>query len=138
MVQIFKRILAAVVLAAIVLCGISRVESVLNEPEVARVRIAHSLIPPKSADVVFVGSSKVFTGVVPQLLMDEYGIASINANSPSELFSNSLLQIKSILRTQKPKVIVCELMGAATVILNSEAMAYGTNYYVDGPGAGTF
>ena len=31
-----------------------------------------------------------------------------------------------------------ELMGAATVILNSEAMAYGTNYYVDGPGAGTF
>ena len=95
MLKKIRRIVACALFAALVLCGISGVETLLNEDNVSRVRISR-LLPQNSADVVFVGSSKIMAGILPQYLMDEYGIAAANASSPSELFAYSLTQMKTI------------------------------------------
>lgn len=133
-----RRIVACVLFTVLVLAGISGVETLLNEKDVSRVRVSR-MLPPNSVDVAFVGSSKVLAGIVPQYLMDNYGIAAVNAASPSELFSRSLMQMKTLLRTQKPQVILCEVMGASTPYSFSETLnafadeqlVRNATYYID-------
>lgn len=111
MLKNIRRIVSVVLFVTLVLAGMTAVESVLNEHEISGVQISLNL-PRNSVDVAFVGSSKVQSDIVPQYLMDNYGIVSSNFASPSEMFDRSLLHMRTLLQTQKPRVIVCELMGA--------------------------
>lgn len=104
-----KRILAVVLILALLFCGIQCFNRVLQgyssdwyHPE---------MYPKNSVDVAFFGSSHVFNSIIPQLLMDEYGIAAANIVSSGLLGSNTLQALEMMLYHQRPQVIVLDLFG---------------------------
>ena len=62
-----------------------------------------------SLDFVFVGSSQMFTSVVPAVLWEEYGITSYDFGSNEQPMYLSYYYIKEALKYQKPKAIVLEV-----------------------------
>ncbi len=104
-----KRIVAILLVLAVVLGGIQCFNRVLQgyttdwfHPE---------MYPKNSVDVVFFGSSHVYNAIIPQLLMDEYGIAAGNIVSSGLMGSNTLQAFEMMLHYQQPKVIVMDLFG---------------------------
>ena len=71
--------------------------------------VAHEAIPENSADVVFIGSSHVYGAIIPQMLMDDYGIASVNAASGNQRLWHSVYELEWLLQRQKPRVVVVDL-----------------------------
>ena len=104
-----KRILAVLVIIALLLAGVQCFNRVLQgystdwyHPE---------MYPKNSVDVAFFGSSHVYNAIIPQLLMDEYGIAAANIVSSGLLGSNTLQALDMMLEYQRPQVIVMDLFG---------------------------
>ena len=62
-----------------------------------------------SLDFVFVGSSQMFTSVVPAVLWEEYGITSYDFGANEQPMYLSYYYIKEALRYQTPKAIVLEV-----------------------------
>lgn len=62
-----------------------------------------------SLDFVFVGSSQMFTSVVPTVLWEEYGMTSYDFGASEQPIYLSYYYIKEALRYQKPKAIVLEI-----------------------------
>lgn len=62
-----------------------------------------------SLDFVFVGSSQMFTSVVPTVLWEEYGITSYDFGANEQPMYLSYYYIKEALKYQKPKAIVLEV-----------------------------
>lgn len=62
-----------------------------------------------SLDFVFVGSSQMFTSVVPAVLWEEYGITSYDFGANEQPMYLSYYYVKEALRYQKPKAIVLEI-----------------------------
>ena len=62
-----------------------------------------------SLDFVFVGSSQMFTSVVPAVLWQEYGITSYDFGANEQPMYLSYYYIKEALKYQKPKAIVLEV-----------------------------
>ena len=62
-----------------------------------------------SLDFVFVGSSQMFTTVVPAVLWQEYGITSYDFGANEQPMYLSYYYIKEALNYQKPKAIVLEV-----------------------------
>lgn len=62
-----------------------------------------------SLDFVFVGSSQMFTSVVPAVLWEKYGITSYDFGANEQPLYLSYYYIKEALRYQKPKAIVLEI-----------------------------
>lgn len=62
-----------------------------------------------SLDFVFVGSSQMFTSVVPAVLWEEYGITSYDFGANEQPMYLSYYYIKEALNYQKPKAIVLEV-----------------------------
>ena len=62
-----------------------------------------------SLDFVFVGSSQMFTSVVPAVLWEEYGITSYDFGANEQPMYLSYYYIKEALKYQNPKVIVLEV-----------------------------
>lgn len=60
-------------------------------------------------DFVFVGSSQMFTTVVPAVLWEEYGITSYDFGSNEQPMYLSYYYIKEALKYQQPKAIVLEV-----------------------------
>ena len=65
-------------------------------------------IEKNSLDVLFFGSSLTYSGIQPNVLWHEYGIASCCLASPSQSFPTSYYLMQEALRYQKPKVIVLD------------------------------
>ena len=84
-------------------------ERLLMEKNAERAMVAHEAVAPQSVDVVFLGSSHVYGGVIPQKLMDDYGIASINASSALQPLWQSVYEMEWLLQRQKPRVVVLDL-----------------------------
>lgn len=104
-----KRTLAILLVIALFLGGVQTLNRVLHgytsdwyHPE---------LYPKNSVDVAFVGSSHVYDSIIPQLLMDEYGIASANLVSAGLLGTNTIELVEMILHHQRPQVMVLDLFG---------------------------
>lgn len=117
---VIKRILAVLLVIALVLGGIQCFNRVLQgystdwyHPE---------MYPKNSVDVAFVGSSHVFNSIIPQLLMDEYGIAAANIVSSGLLGSNTLQALEMMLYHQRPQVIVLDLFGFLAPYLYEQDM----------------
>ena len=62
-----------------------------------------------SLDFVFVGSSQMFTTVVPAVLWEEYGITSYDFGANEQPMYLSYYYIKEALNYQQPKAIVLEV-----------------------------
>ncbi len=62
-----------------------------------------------SLDFVFVGSSQMFTSVVPAVLWEEYGITSYDFGANEQPMYLSYYYIKEALKYQDPKAIVLEV-----------------------------
>lgn len=62
-----------------------------------------------SLDFVFVGSSQMFTSVVPAVLWEEYGITSYDFGANEQPLYLSYYYIKEALNYQNPKAIVLEI-----------------------------
>lgn len=104
-----KRILAILLVIALFLGGTHVLNRVLHtytsdwyHPE---------LYPKNSVDVAFVGSSHVYDSIIPQLLMDEYGIAAANLVSAGLLGTNTIELVEMILHHQRPQVMILDLFG---------------------------
>ncbi len=62
-----------------------------------------------SLDFIFVGSSQMFTSVVPAVLWEEYGITSYDFGANEQPMYMSYYYIKEALKYQDPKAIVLEV-----------------------------
>ena len=63
-----------------------------------------------SLDFVFVGSSQMFTTVVPAVLWEEYGMTSYDFGANEQPMYLSYYYIKEALKYQNPKAIVLEVL----------------------------
>ena len=62
-----------------------------------------------SLDFVFIGSSQMFTSVVPAVLWEEYGITSYDFGANEQPMYLSYYYIREALKYQNPKAIVLEV-----------------------------
>lgn len=62
-----------------------------------------------SLDFVFIGSSQMFTSVVPAVLWEEYGITSYDFGANEQPMYLSYYYVKEALKYQNPKAIVLEI-----------------------------
>lgn len=62
-----------------------------------------------SLDFIFIGSSQMFTSVVPAVLWEEYGITSYDFGANEQPMYLSYYYIKEALKYQNPKAIVLEV-----------------------------
>lgn len=63
----------------------------------------------ESLDFVFIGSSQMFTSVVPAVLWEEYGITSYDFGANEQPMYMSYYYIKEALKYQNPKAVVLEV-----------------------------
>lgn len=63
-----------------------------------------------SIDVIVLGSSQVMTAVSPMQLFDETGITSYNMGTEQQNLITSYYLLKEVLRYQKPKVVVLDVL----------------------------
>ena len=61
-----------------------------------------------TADILYLGSSHVYTGFSPQVLYDEYGITSYSLAMGNQNLTLSYYWLKEALRTQSPSAVVLE------------------------------
>lgn len=64
-----------------------------------------------AAEVLFMGSSHVHCGVIPQKLMDDYGIAALNESTSGLVPEDSLLMLKLDIPKYNPSVVLVDLSG---------------------------
>lgn len=66
---------------------------------------------PNSLDVVFIGSSELYTGFSPALAYGKYGFTSYHYAMDGNYIDLFEYEINEVLRTQKPKVLFVETAG---------------------------
>lgn len=66
-----------------------------------------------SLDVIFIGSSHAFMGLNPAVFWDEFGVPSYMFGANEQPFWISYYYIKEVLKYQKPKAIVLDVLYAA-------------------------
>jgi len=76
--------------------------------------------PKNSVDVLFVGSSHIFSGINPVILWREEGIAAFNYVSNNQPPWTTYHYLIEALKTQKPRLVIIDVWGAS--------MEYPTGY----------
>ena len=71
-------------------------------------------MPSDSLDVLFIGSSHIYSAVSPMELWNEYGIAGYDCTSSSQFPWTSYYYLKEALKRQTPKVVVVDMLGIFT------------------------
>ncbi len=66
--------------------------------------------PRNSLDVIFLGSSHIYSGISPIEMWNTYGIAGYNCTSSSQCAYKSYHFLLDIFKYQKPKVVVFDLL----------------------------
>lgn len=67
--------------------------------------------PKNSIDVVFLGSSHVYTSVYPAILYRDYGMSAFDMSLSEQDKDCSFYCLKELLRRQRPKVVCVEMYG---------------------------
>ena len=106
---ILRRLVACVLFLILFLAVLTRVERLLIEDNGNWAMVAHEAIPKNSADVAFIGASLVFCDIIPQKLMDDYGLASINASYGGLAFCHNVYELEWLLQRQRLRVVVVDL-----------------------------
>lgn len=76
-------------------------------------------------DVVFLGTSHVYTGISNWQLWDEHGITSYNFSNSSQPLQMTYFMLEEVIRVQKPKLIVVDLFG---LVLPLNEASVGLNH----------
>ena len=79
-------------------------------------------IPRNSIDVLWMGSSHVYAGIIPQYLYDTTGITSTMASGHGLDVNASYWQLKEILRKQDPKVVVVDIYSVGGPYVYADSM----------------
>lgn len=66
--------------------------------------------PEDSLDVIYLGSSHVFSGISPMVIYEKYGITGFDCSTSNQNAYKSLQVVKEVLKYQKPKVVVFDLL----------------------------
>lgn len=66
--------------------------------------------PRNSLDVIFLGSSHIYSGISPIEMWNAYGIAGYNCTSSSQCAYKSYRFLLDIFKYQKPKVVIFDLL----------------------------
>lgn len=66
--------------------------------------------PRNSLDVIFLGSSHIYSGISPVEMWNTYGIAGYNCTSSSQCAYKSYRFLLDIFKCQKPKVVIFDLL----------------------------
>jgi hypothetical protein len=91
---------------------------------------------PDTVDVVFVGSSHIYTDVNPAVLWEEYGIASYDFAGSNQPLWNSYYYMKEAIEKQHPDLVVIDMYRAienvdviddARIAMNTLGLADGAN-----------
>ena len=77
---------------------------------------------PNSLDVLFLGNSDMYRGVIPIELWDEYGVASYAYTSPGQRIWTGYYTMLDALQYQHPKVIVFNVDGINKENLSSDGI----------------
>lgn len=77
--------------------------------------------PKNIVDVIFIGSSQIFTEIDNGILFDEYGITSFNLASGNQNVCTSYYYLKEALKYQKPKLVFVDLY---SLFLNDNANSF--------------
>ncbi len=91
---------------------------------------------PDTVDVVFIGSSHMYTDVNPAVLWTEYGIASYDLAGSNQPLWNTYYYMKEAIEKQSPELVVVDLYRAtetanvideARIAMNTLGLAQGEN-----------
>lgn len=91
---------------------------------------------PDMIDVVFIGSSHIYTDVNPAILWEEYGMAAYDLSASNQPLWNSYYYMKEAIEKQSPRLIVVDLYRAtemrdvideARIAMNTLGMEQGEN-----------
>lgn len=63
-------------------------------------------------DVAFLGSSHCYSGIYPEVLWEERGIAGFDMAVSAQDRNSTYHQLKELLKTQRPKVVMADIYGA--------------------------
>lgn len=75
--------------------------------------------PENTIDVLFVGTSHVYSDINPAVLWERHGIASFDLATGGACLVNSYYAIQEALKTQSPSLIVLEMFGSLRENLSS-------------------
>ena len=81
---------------------------------------------PGTVDVVYVGPSHVYSSIMPQLIFDQYGITGYNFSTAAQSFESTYWALEEVIRLQRPKIAVVELVGATADPTVRQAPIYYT------------
>lgn len=89
-----------------------------------------------TVDVVFIGSSHIYTNVNPAILWSEYGMATYDLAGSDQPLWNSYYYMKEAIEKQNPKLVVVDLyrvlekrdtIDDARIAMNTLGLEYGEN-----------
>ncbi len=105
-----KKLLKSILFLTILFFLLAYVTSILWLPKNS---ISYFYEEPKNTeDVIYIGSSNVYTGYNAPLIFEKYGFATGMLTTPSQPFSAVKYMIKESLSYQKPKLYVIDLTQA--------------------------
>ncbi len=105
-----KRILSCVCfLCLLLLCFIKTAD--ILEAKVSRVKYTSFFESDTNFDVIFLGSSHIYNGILPQELWNEYGITSYNWGYSNSTPAEGYYLLKEIVKYTDPKLVVIDLYG---------------------------
>ena len=112
--RILRPCIACVLFLLLFLTILFHVERLIMEPNCEFAIVADYVIPSYSADVIVFGASHVTSAIISQKLMDDQGIASVNAANANQLLWQSVYKLERLLQSQKPRVVVMTLNTVTT------------------------
>ena len=124
---VLRRIVACILFTALFLSIFTFVEKMLVDEQNGQTVAAHESVPPNSVDVAFIGSSHIYDSIIPQKLMDDYGIASVNAASSQLQTWQGVYELEWLLQKQNPQLIVLDLYALGAQPRSDRYHSWGKN-----------
>lgn len=79
----------------------------------------------------FFGSSHMACAISPMDLWNNYGITPFNAGVPTQTMPATYFELRELLKVQKPKVIVIEMLYISIEEMMESAKGGGLHFLVD-------
>lgn len=96
------------IVALVVAFNLLMMPKYINENQDGRI-VAEMYREKLSADVIFIGSSTVYSGVSPVILYNQYGLASYVCATSSQTSWNSYYILQEALKYHKPSLVVFDI-----------------------------
>lgn len=137
MLKKLMKIVAFILLAGLIFLGFIKVLC-FKSPDGIDQMYAFYQNEPETVDVLFLGSSHMYTNINTGLLWEQYGISSYDLGGADQPFWNTYYNLQEALKTQTPKLLVVEIYSAAVqkghfqgiwTIENSYGMKFNENFF---------